>query len=73
MFLSHNLISTAQSKYFDMWRGGASLVVAVSHTFQIFGTSYPSFYAKLFSALAGASVMAFFALSGFFIHKSLAR
>lgn len=73
MFLSSNRISPTHSKYFDMWRGGASIVVAAAHTVQIFGASYPSFYGRLFSALAGAAVMAFFALSGFFIHKSLAR
>lgn len=56
-----------------MWRGGAALVVAVAHASQIFGVDSYSFLGRISSAMAAAAVMAFFAISGFFIHKSLAR
>jgi len=73
MRLKENRILPMHSRYFDMWRGGSALVVACAHAFQIFGSNYSPIYGRIFSALAGAAVMAFFALSGFFIHKSLAR
>lgn len=61
-------LNTEQSRYFDMWRGASAIAVLVGHT-------VPLYYAnnRLFPAFAGAAVMAFFALSGFFIHKSLAK
>lgn len=61
-------ISQEQSLYFDMWRGMSAIAVLVGHT-------VPLYYEgnRIFPAFAGAAVMAFFALSGFFIHKSLAK
>lgn len=72
-FFERRKVTATQSAYFDMWRGGSALAVALGHTFQIFSASFPAFSTKFFSALAGAAVMAFFALSGFFIHKSISQ
>jgi len=73
MFLKSTRISPSHSRYFDMWRGASALVVVFAHCFQVFGSGFPAAYGRFFAALAAAAVMAFFALSGFFIHKSLAR
>lgn len=73
MFLKSMRITSAHSDYFDMWRGGSALVVATAHAYQIFGSKNYATFDRFFSAIAAAAVMAFFALSGFFIHKSLTR
>ncbi|NCP18224.1 MAG: acyltransferase [Erythrobacter sp.] len=61
-------IGLEQSRYFDMWRGGAAIVVLLGHAVPLYFEGE-----IIFPALAGAAVMAFFGLSGFFIHKSLAK
>jgi peptidoglycan/LPS O-acetylase OafA/YrhL len=61
-------ITPAASVYFDAWRGGSSIVVMLAHTIHIFA---PGPFSGLASVVGAASVMAFFVLSGFFIHKSL--
>ncbi|MDH4395557.1 MAG: acyltransferase family protein [Limnobacter sp.] len=66
-------IPTSHSRYFDMWRGGSALVVAFGHMIQIFAPAFPVATRSLAAALAGAAVMAFFVISGFFIHKSIAQ
>lgn len=66
-------IQPLHSQYFDMWRGISAAVVVIGHIFQTFSSEFPAVLRLLFGSLAGAAVMAFFALSGFFIHKSLAR
>lgn len=62
-----------QSRYFDMWRGGSALVVVIAHMCQIYRSSFHDVFVLISAALAGGAVMAFFALSGFFIQKSLSR
>lgn len=69
MLFTSKRIELFQSDYFDMWRGGSALVVLIAHAFQVFAPDQH----RLFSTLAGYAVMAFFAISGFFIHKSLTR
>lgn len=69
MYFAIRRIEPLQSRYFDMWRGGLALAVVLGHACEIF---FPLLQ-PLFSAIASAAVMGFFALSGFFIHKSLAR
>lgn len=69
MLLKLRRIESVHSRYFDMWRGGSAVAVVIGHVFQVFSPSHQ----RLFSTLAGFAVMAFFALSGFFIHKSLSR
>ena len=61
------------SKYFDMWRGGSALVVAVAHMIQVFAPAFPVALRSVASALAGAAVMIFFVISGFFIYKSISQ
>lgn len=67
-FFRSRLIDKATSRYFDAWRGGASIVVMLVHLPSTFGTGRSPFW----SVMAAGAVMAFFVLSGFFIHKSLA-
>ena len=62
-------VNETQSNWFDSWRGGSSLIVLVGHTIQFYGPSWMQNYAV---AISQAAVMIFFAISGFFIHKSLA-
>ncbi len=69
MLFSGRRTTLAQSTYFDMWRGVSALVVLIGHMGQVF---FPD-YDQVLAGLAGAAVMAFFGLSGFFIHKSIAR
>ena len=69
MFLTAKPIDPSHSKYFEMWRGVCALTVVISHTLQTFSPKH----ASLFSVLGSAAVMIFFVISGFFIHKSLAR
>ena len=66
-------VPDSQSRYFDMWRGGSALVVTFGHMVQIFAPAFPVAARSLAAALAGAAVMAFFVISGFFIHKSIAQ
>jgi peptidoglycan/LPS O-acetylase OafA/YrhL len=66
-------VPKSQSRYFDMWRGGSALVVAFGHMVQIFSSAFPVSARGLAAALAGAAVMAFFVISGFFIHKSIVQ
>jgi peptidoglycan/LPS O-acetylase OafA/YrhL len=61
-------LSLEQSRYFDMWRGASAIAVLIGHTIPLYFAGN-----RLFPAFAGAAVMAFFGLSGFFIHKSLAK
>jgi peptidoglycan/LPS O-acetylase OafA/YrhL len=63
-------ITPDASTYFDAWRGGSSIAVMLAHADHIFFATGP--LARLASLVGAASVMAFFVLSGFFIHKSLA-
>jgi peptidoglycan/LPS O-acetylase OafA/YrhL len=72
-FFSKRKISVNQSHVLEMWRGGSSLTVAIAHLLEIYKCNYPEVIVTISAALAGAAVMAFFALSGFFIHKSLTR
>jgi len=65
----HERISRDHSAYLDAWRGGSALAVVVGHYFQIF-TPSPWI---IWGHLAAGAVMAFFVLSGFFIHKSLSK
>ena len=69
MLFTNKRLTTAQSGYLEMWRGGSAVAVMIGHAFQVF-TLDPS---PVWSMFAAAAVMAFFVLSGFFIHKSLAR
>lgn len=62
-------ISPGHSRYFDAWRGGSALAVAVVHAVGMY-VPHPS---RLWDLLGGAAVMAFFCLSGFFIGKSLEK
>lgn len=61
-------ITPEQSAYFDAWRGGSAIIVLLGHLVPLYFEGE-----RIFPALAGAAVMAFFGLSGFFIHKSLAK
>ena len=66
--LASRRIEAAQSAYFDLWRGLSAMLVMFAHAGQIFVPSHH----QVLTPLAGGSVMVFFVLSGFFIHKSLA-
>ena len=68
VFLTPRSITPAQSAYLGAWRGLAAIVVLVGHLVQNFFTDGT----HLFGAAAQGSVMVFFGISGFFIHKSLA-
>ena len=48
------------------------MVVATAHMIQLFPNSFSHSTYKLAALIAGGAVMAFFAISGFFIHKSVA-
>lgn len=61
-------ITPEQSAYFDAWRGGSAIAVLIGHLVPLYFEGE-----RIFAAFAGAAVMAFFGLSGFFIHKSLAK
>jgi peptidoglycan/LPS O-acetylase OafA/YrhL len=62
-------ISPTASIYLDAWRGGSSIAVMLTHAANIF---MPGPRTMLADVVGAVSVMAFFVLSGFFIHKSLA-
>jgi peptidoglycan/LPS O-acetylase OafA/YrhL len=66
---THRRLERAHSAYFDACRGASALAVLFAHAVQLFRPAH----ATIISCFAGAAVMAFFVLSGFFIHKSLAR
>ncbi|WP_242201474.1 acyltransferase family protein [Sphingomonas hankookensis] len=62
-------VGQRESRYFASWRGGSSIVVLIGHGFDIF-QQHPH---PIWGVLATSSVLIFFALSGFFIHKALAK
>ncbi|KQX19274.1 MULTISPECIES: acyltransferase family protein [unclassified Sphingomonas] len=68
ILLTHKRIEAEQSLYFDMWRGGSAIVVLLGHIVPLYFHGE-----RIFAALAGGAVAAFFGLSGFFIHKSLTK
>lgn len=67
----HSFLTTDQSKYLDIWRGGAAIVVMVAHAIQIYAPMFPQYFVNISAAMAGGAVMIFFAISGFLIQKSI--
>lgn len=62
-------VNNDQSDYLASWRGGSAIVVLVGHACDIFlADPHP-----IWGVLATGAVLVFFGLSGFFIHKALAK
>ncbi len=62
-------VDDPRSRYLAAWRGGSAILVLIGHAFQVFHRDA----APVWGVLATCSVLIFFGLSGFFIHKALAK